>query len=77
MFIKNNVYIKENIAILVYKIELSRLTLTALDNIINIVDSINIYWLLNHIRNFSNDTDCITTGIELCNIPQISEHCPK
>lgn len=28
-------------------------------------------------RNFSSDTDSIEVGIELCNIPQSSEHCPK
>ncbi len=30
----------------------------------------------NQFRNFSKDTDSITIGIELCKIPQISEHCP-
>ena len=28
-------------------------------------------------RNFSSEIDSITIGIELCNIPHISEHCPK
>ena len=36
-----------------------------------------IYCSCNQERNFSSDIDSITIGIELCNIPHISEHCPK
>jgi hypothetical protein len=32
------------------------------------------YCSSNQAKNFSNDTDCTTIGIELCNIPHISEH---
>ena len=35
------------------------------------------YCSCNQDKNFSIDTDSITTGIELCSIPHISEHCPK
>lgn len=35
-----------------------------------------IYCCSNQVKNFSRLTDSITIGIELCNIPQISEHCP-
>ena len=34
------------------------------------------YCSCNHDKNFSNDTDSTTIGIELCKIPQISEHWP-
>ena len=34
------------------------------------------YCSCNQDKNFSNDTDSTTIGIELCKIPQISEHCP-
>lgn len=37
----------------------------------------NIYCSFNQDKYFSNETDSITIGIELCNIPHISEHCPK
>lgn len=33
------------------------------------------YCSFNQVRNFSIETDSITIGIELCNIPQISLHC--
>lgn len=36
-----------------------------------------IYCSCNHDKNFSKPTDSITIGIELCNIPHISEHWPK
>jgi hypothetical protein len=29
----------------------------------------------NQDKNLTKDTDSMTIGIELCNIPQISEHC--
>jgi len=47
-----------------------------MNNILNIIyyDSI---WSLNHNKKSLIETDCIAIGIELCNIPQISEHCPK
>jgi hypothetical protein len=35
------------------------------------------YCSCNQDRNFSSEIDSITIGIELCNIPHISEHCPK
>jgi len=35
-----------------------------------------LYCSSNQAKNFSNDTDCTTIGIELCNIPHISEHWP-
>jgi len=33
------------------------------------------YCSSNHDKNLTKDTDSTTIGIELCNIPQISEHC--
>ena len=45
------------------------------------VSSVNFYFFFycscNQERNFSSEIDSITIGIELCNIPHISEHCPK
>ena len=38
---------------------------------------LNFYCSCNQDKNFSNEIDSITIGIELCNIPQISEQCPK
>ena len=34
------------------------------------------YCSCNQDKNLTKDTDSITIGIELCNIPQISEHWP-
>jgi hypothetical protein len=33
------------------------------------------YCSCNQDKNLTKDTDSTTIGIELCNIPQISEHC--
>jgi hypothetical protein len=33
------------------------------------------YCSCNQDKNFTRDTDSTTIGIELCKIPQISEHC--
>jgi len=43
---------------------------------INTFLSIVSYCSSNQAKNFSSDTDCTTIGIELCNIPHISEHWP-
>ena len=41
-----------------------------------LIKMILYYCSSNQAKNLSMDTDSITIGIELCNIPQSSEHCP-
>ena len=41
-----------------------------------LIKKLTIYCSLTQATNFSRDTDSITIGIELCSIPQISEHWP-
>ena len=48
--------------------------LICVTSLLNIGQKAIHYCSCNHDRNFSKETDSTTIGIELCKIPQISEH---